>query len=707
MKYPFLFLALFFLLNNSYSQTQILWEDKFNDNSKKWIEKDDESYHSEINNGVYKLKHKRKTGGYEFYKPSSLDPYMDYLIEIKVTLIEGSDNDGFGIYTKEDARITGNEIENFYTISGNGYFKVYNLSSKTNKFSIIQDWKETSATKKGYNQSNVLSIKKTGEITSFYINDHKVFDKSGISFWGEELGFILYGEMSIQVDHILVKQDRGHINLVEDTELNLVKENLGSQINTKYSEIMPVISHDGKTLFMTVKDDPNNIGSGEKEKDDVWFSIIGKDGKWGQRKNIGAPINNKTHNFAISISPDNNSLILSGQYDNNGNYKGEGISVSHKLKKGWGLPEDITIANFYNNGIYSAFCISPDRKVLIMALERADSFGDLDLYVSFLNKNQTWTEPKNMGKTLNTYGYEVAPFIAADGKTLYYSTNGKMGYGSNDIYMSKRLDDSWTKWSEPKNLGRKVNTPDWDAYYTIPASGDYAYMVSSDNSLGEEDIFRIKVSKKSKPEPVVIIYGKVLNKANNSPIQADIIYHDLKSNENNGIARSNPNDGSYKIILPYGKAYGFLAEKNNFLSQSDNIDLTEVKEFMEIERNLYLSPIEIGKSITLNNVFFEKGQSVLLPGSDAELDRLVKILIDNPTLDIELSGHTDNVGDPKINIKLSEDRVDVIKKYLVNKGIASKRMTGKGYGGSKPVASNATEETRKLNRRVEFKIVGK
>jgi outer membrane protein OmpA-like peptidoglycan-associated protein len=707
MKNNALCFFLLLLSTITYSQKQILWEDKFENNSNNWLVKDHEAYNAEINNGFYKLKHKKSTGGYDFYKASKLDPYMDYYIEIKVTLSEGSDNYGFGLYMDDDSRITGNDIENFFTISGNGYYRIYNYSSKTKENTYVVDWKETSSVKKGYNQSNILAVKKSGETTTFYVNGQKVHEQQGNYFWGENIGFILYNEMTIHVDHILVKQDRGHINLVEGEEADLIKENMGSSINTKYSEIMPVISPDGQTLYITVKDDPSNTGSGEKEKDDVWYSTKDQEGNWSTRKNIGSPINNSTHNFVISISPDNNSLILAGQYDKNNQYKSEGISISHRTKKGWDTPEDITITNYYNNAAFTAYCISPDRKVLIMAVERNDSYGYLDLYVSFLNKNKTWSEPKNMGKTINTYGYEVAPFIAADGKTLYYSTNGKLGYGSNDIFMSKRLDDSWTHWSEPKNLGPKVNTADWDAYYTIPASGDYAYMVSSDHSLGQEDIFRVKVSKTSKPEPVVIIYGKVLNKVTNAPIQADIIYHDLKSNEDNGIARSNPNDGSYKIILPYGKAYGFLAEKENFLSESDNIDLTEIKQFTQIERNLYLSPIEIGKSIRLNNVFFERSQSVLLHGSDGELNRLVKILKDNPKLNIEISGHTDNVGVPEMNVKLSEDRVNVIKKYLINNGISGKRLTGKGYGGSMPVASNESEETRKLNRRVEFKIISK
>jgi len=198
-----------------------------------------------------------------------------------------------------------------------------------------------------------------------------------------------------------------------------------------------------------------------------------------------------------------------------------------------------------------------------------------------------------------------------------------------------------------------------------------------------------------------------LDKITKQPLAASIDYHELSTGADAGNARSNPTDGTYKIILPYGKAYGFLAEKTNFLAESDNIDLTTIKAYTEIERDLYLSPIEVGKSITLNNVFFVRSKAELLPGSFSELDRLVKVLEDNPELKIEISGHTDNVGDAALNTKLSENRVTTIKKYLISKHIAAKRLSGKGYGGSKPIASNATEETRKLNRRVEFIIIAK
>jgi outer membrane protein OmpA-like peptidoglycan-associated protein len=442
------------------------------------------------------------------------------------------------------------------------------------------------------------------------------------------------------------------------------------------------------------------------KSDDIWYSEL-KDGKWQNAKNINKPLNNVGYNFILSVSPDENTMLVANEYLSDGSPGASGVSITHRTATGWEIPQKIEIEDFYNLAKFASFCLSADGKKIFMSIERKNSYGEHDIYLSFLQKSGKWSVPKNLGPVVNTKGDEVSPFLASDNVTLYYSTNGHPGYGSNDIFITRRLDKSWTKWSKPQNIGSEVNGVGFDAYYTIPASGEYAYFVSDEPSLGLDDIFKIKLKEREKPEPVVIIYGKVLDKQTNLPIDAEITYYDLNTNEEIGIARSNPKDGTFKIILPYGKAYGFHAHKRGFYPESDNLDLTQVKEFREVEKDLLLAPIEVGKNIILKNVFFVRSKAVLLPGSNPELDRLVKIMLENPGLNIEISGHTDNVGIPELNQKLSEDRVAMIIKYLVKKGVSAKRLTGKGYGDTKPVASNASEETRRLNRRVEFTILNK
>jgi outer membrane protein OmpA-like peptidoglycan-associated protein len=276
-----------------------------------------------------------------------------------------------------------------------------------------------------------------------------------------------------------------------------------------------------------------------------------------------------------------------------------------------------------------------------------------------------------------------------------------------DVFVTKRLDNTWTKWSEPLNMGPHINTIEFDAYFSVPAKGDYAYLVTSLNTLGAEDIVRITLSESARPEPVVVIHGKIFDAKTKKPLSADITYEELPGGKALGNAISNPTTGEYKIVLPYEKVYGIFAEKAGYLTKNDNIDLTNLHEYQEIEKDFYLVPIEVGEKIVMNNIFFAQGTPNILPNSFPELDRFVDMLKKNPKMEIEVGGHTDNVGEPALNQILSEQRVVAITKYFISKGILAKRMLGKGYGDSQPIASNLKEETRKLNRRVEIKILKK
>ncbi len=332
---------------------------------------------------------------------------------------------------------------------------------------------------------------------------------------------------------------------------------------------------------------------------------------------------------------------------------------------------------------------------------------DRDIYVSVQDKKGVWSQPINLGKKINTEMDEVSPFLAADGRTLYFGSNGRPGYGSTDIFMSKRKGSGWTDWTEPVNLGPEINTASFDAYYTIPASANYAYMTSTANESGKNDIVRIKLPQAIKPDPVLLVLGNTLNAKTKKPVRADIIFEDLTTNEEAGEAISDPATGSYRITLADGKHYGIRAEAKGFLSVNENMELAPITEYTEVRKDLYLMPIEEGESILLNNVFFEQGKPILKPQSFPELDRLAQILEENPSIKIELQGHTDNVGNKVALQELSENRVMAVRTYLVNKGVKKDRITGKGFGPNKPIAPNDTEENRQRNRRVEFQITKK
>jgi outer membrane protein OmpA-like peptidoglycan-associated protein len=333
---------------------------------------------------------------------------------------------------------------------------------------------------------------------------------------------------------------------------------------------------------------------------------------------------------------------------------------------------------------------------------------DNDIYVCFLEGDGTWTEPKSLGKKINLLKYnEMTPYLASDGVTLYFSSNRPGGLGDNDIWMTKRLDKSWQKWSDPVNLGAPINTADWDAFFTLDAGGEYAYMSTSLQSLGESDIVRIKLLEREKPDPVVLVSGNVYNKKTNQPLSASLIYETLPDGSEAGNGISSPDDGSFKMVLPYDKNYLIRATANNFFAQSENLNLDSLIKagYKEIHKDLYLVPIEIGQVVRLNNVFFDFDKWDLRPESFMELNRVVKMLTENPAIEIEMSAHTDSRGSDEYNITLSENRARSVMEYILAKGITPNRITSQGYGETKPVVPNDTDDNRQLNRRVEFTIL--
>jgi outer membrane protein OmpA-like peptidoglycan-associated protein len=550
---------------------------------------------------------------------------------------------------------------------------------------------------------NVLKVTNKGNKTSYYINDNLVYSGESPELKGKSFGIALWGSGSLQADDYLVKGTGLPINLELEMEYAQAPEHLSTSVNSPYEEMTPVITPNGKGIYFSRRYDPDNTG-GVGDLQDVYYSSFGKNG-WSVATNLGAPVNNSGPNAVFSVSPDGNTLLLMNTYTPDGSQKGMGLSISHRTTKGWSVPEDVRMRSFYNKSFYNEYFLSNDGKVILLAVNRDDTHGSRDLYVSFAEGNGIWSAPKNLGNVINSPGTELSPFLAADGKTLYFSSNGHPGYGRNDIFMSRRLDDSWTSWSKPSNLGPPINSSGTDAYYSVPAAGDYAYYVSNDEGMGRNDIFKIALPTPVKPEPVVLVFGKVLNSKTNEPISTGITYHDFSSDQEVGVAQSDPRIGYYEIVLPISKVYSFFAEKRGFYSVQDRLDLSNIRDYQEIERNLYLTPIEAGQTVKMNNVLFYQSKAQLIPTSYPELDKLAQMMKENPVVKIQLEGHTDNVGDRFKNQKLSEERVDAVKQYLVNRGVEQERIKGIGYGGSKPVADNSRELTRRLNRRVEFKIL--
>jgi outer membrane protein OmpA-like peptidoglycan-associated protein len=499
----------------------------------------------------------------------------------------------------------------------------------------------------------------------------------------------------------------------------IVTEALDKNVNSEFSEINPMLSPDGKVLYFSRKNHPDNLG-GVEDKEDIWYSELGADGKWQLAKNMGPQFNNTGPNFVSTIqavTPDGKSaiMVLGNKYEPKGN-TGEvvkmkaGVSISSNVGGEWSDPVGLNITNDYNYNEKANYFLTNNRKTMIMSVERDDSHGDRDLYVSFMQDDSVWTEPLNLGNIVNTAAEESAPFLALDDKTLYFSSNGFSGYGGNDIYVSKRLDDTWTNWSEPENLGPEINSPREDLFFNIPANSEYAYY-SRGVSETNLDIFRVKLPIMRSPEIWVTVKGKLVDSKTGLPIGAKIIYEKLPDGTVAGITQSDPKTGEYEIKLPAGHLYGIRAEAKDHVSESQNLDLRNITSETVIDhKDFLLAPIEVAlieadATITLNNIFFDFDKTTLKPESFPELNRIVDLMNKRETMQVEISGHADATGEANYNKGLSKRRAESVQKYLIGKSISETRVTVSYYGEEKPVESNATKEGRRKNRRVEFKIL--
>lgn len=518
-----------------------------------------------------------------------------------------------------------------------------------------------------------------------------------------------------QVDAVAIA-DSGYPIIADIPTPQLLKsgiliEALSSSVNSNYNELNPLLSPDGQTLYFSRANHPDNVG-GVKDKEDIWYSELDSTGHWKLARNM-TQFNDEGPNFISTISsitPDGKSaVILLGNKENERGKSISGVSVSSNVNGSWTTPVPLNITDDYNFNEKAHFFLANNRRTLIMSVEREDSHGARDLYVSFMQDDSAWTAPLNFGDVVNTAADESAPFLAADDKTLYFSSKGFSGYGGNDIYVSHRLDETWTNWSEPENLGPEINSPQEDLFFNIPAASEYAYYSRGVNDTNI-DIFRVKLPIFRDPEVLVTVKGKIIDASNGNPLSARIIYERLSDGKELGVLQS-AEDGSYELDLLSGSVYGVRVEMENRIAESQNIDLRNYTEASVVnQKDIILQPIKVSlleaeTTIVLNNVFFDVDKFVLKEESYAELSRIVKLLAERPDMKIEIAGHTDATGAENYNLKLSRQRAVAVTTYIEQKGITKDRVKVSFYGEGSPLQSNATEEGRKMNRRVEFKIL--
>jgi len=512
------------------------------------------------------------------------------------------------------------------------------------------------------------------------------------------------------------------INLAAGVNKNIEAEKLSTNVNSEYKEHSPIISPDGKKLYFSRQFHPDNVG-GANDAEDIWVSELDENtGEWLPAKNVGPPLNTAGPNFisSISVVGGKETLILGNRYGKKGRMY-TGVSQSTREGGIFTDPVGIDIENEYNYSPNADFFLAPGGNAMIMSAERDDTYGGRDLYVTFRKEDNTWTEPKNLGPDINTAGEEESPFMAEDGKTLYFSSDGYEGYGGVDIYVSFKLDDTWTRWSQPENLGPGINKEGDDEYFSIPSTGQNLYFTRSEE--GEDsDIFSFKVADLfadkltevplaqsvqhliEEEEVTVTVSGKVLNAKTKQPVKgATVLIERLPDGLDVGNA-STDETGKFLFKVKGETLYGIVGEAEGYISQSDNLDFTYIDKSDSIVKNIDIFPIEKGETLVLKNIFFDFNKSELKTASYPELNRVLGFLRDDKIEKILISGHTDSVGDADYNMDLSGRRAKAVMDFFLESGISAERVDYKAFGETKPKVANDTPENRAQNRRVEFEI---
>lgn len=364
------------------------------------------------------------------------------------------------------------------------------------------------------------------------------------------------------------------------------KVKLPSIINSQSNEVKPIVSQDDKMLLFHRQNDKTNIG-GRKDDQDVFAARKNAEGRWGIPENMGSPINNKAPNGITSVRPGQSKVYLINQYGKEASGE-QGISYAEKTLSGWSFPQNIEVEGFENKSPYLDYCISASQTIMILAVDGKNSLGDQDLYVSFFDfASDKWSEPINLGDNINTFLAETAPFLAADDRTLYFASDGYLGYGGFDLFMTKRLDDSWTQWSTPENLGPLINSEHDDLYYSLPASGKKAYFVS--NQSGNKDIFEITLPGLYKPKPVTLLKGSVKDLLTDSILWANVEIKSLDASKGFHLLTSTDSvDGSVEFVLPVPGRFFYKVSAQGYENLTGILEMGEQDKFSQQKNSFYL-----------------------------------------------------------------------------------------------------------------------
>ena len=469
--------------------------------------------------------------------------------------------------------------------------------------------------------------------------------------------------------------------------------NMGPTINSKYREYFPALTADGNTMIYSRVMDGN---------EDFLISTKTQSSGWKAAQPLSTNINTKQYNEgAQSISPDGKYLFFTGCNRPDGLGSCD-IYVSHKNGKTWDPP--FNLGNTVNSSYWdSQPAISPDGNTLYFSSNRPGGLGGYDLWKSTLKKDGTWTNPVNLGPGINTAYDEHTPFVHPDGQTFYFSSDGWPGLGNQDIFYS-RIDETGN-WSNPQNMGYPINSFNEETGLIVtPDGANGIFSTNLRDGLGDLDLYTFKIPEQAKPKRISYVMGTVYDKDTKATLAAEVLLVDLKTKKAQFDDYTSAETGDFLAVMPIGSEYALNVSAKGYLFYSDHFELRAQDAAKPVELLVYLEKLKQGSDLTLKNIFFETNKATLLPPSITELEILLRLLKENNNMKIEIQGHTDYLGNDVQNMALSEARAKSVYNFLIEHEIAATRLSYKGYGKNKPIATNATAEGRQKNRRTSFVI---
>jgi len=478
---------------------------------------------------------------------------------------------------------------------------------------------------------------------------------------------------------------------------SLNPEPLPPHINQYAMQYFPIITADERHLLYT-----RRLGTTMNDDEDLVIAEKEDNGEWGEPHSISENINSSFNEGTCTISADGRILIFTSCYGRKG-YGSCDLYISKKSGDKWSVPVNLG-PNVNSSAWDSQPSLSADGRVLYFVSNRPHGIGQRDLWVSYLDDNEEWGKPENLGPLVNTKGDEVSPFIHPNNSTLFFSSNGRKGFGGFDIYFSKIGNEGW---SEPKNIGYPINTGEDQVSLFITADGTKGYYSHEnlENPDVKGELYRFDIPKELQiEEKASYVRGRVYDQKTNQSLGAQIELYDVEKNKRIAKVSADSLNGQYLMVLPEGSEYAFYVNKKGYLFKSLSFNYRG-ETFEPLEIDIPLNPIEAGTKTVLKNIFFEFDKYEVQPASHTELNKVVGFMKENPDLSVEISGHTDNQGSIAYNQQLSEKRAHAVYNYLIEKGVPKLRLKYKGYGQQFPIASNETEEGRRQNRRIEFEII--